>query len=88
MVGRTPWSTAPRMLNTSPASQTMMKSRERPSAEPRRKFSITCGENTTTQQAIDMDLLPKVSMSTVPELLRRSTCPQMPLRASMFRFVP
>ncbi len=35
MVGRTPWSTAPRMLNTSPASQTMMKSRERPSAEPR-----------------------------------------------------
>jgi len=28
---------------------------ERPSAEDRRKFSMICGEKTTTQQAIDMD---------------------------------
>lgn len=56
MVGRTPWKTAPRMLQTSPASQTMMKKTERPSAEERRKFSRIWGEKTTIQQAIEMDL--------------------------------
>jgi hypothetical protein len=56
MVGRTPCMTAPRMLNTSPANQTMRNRRERPSAEPRRKFSMICGENTTTQQAIEIEL--------------------------------
>jgi hypothetical protein len=56
MVGSTPCMTAPKMLNTSPANQTMRKRRERPSAEPRWKFSMICGENTTTQQAIEIDL--------------------------------
>jgi hypothetical protein len=56
MVGRTPWRTAPRMLKTSPASQTMMNWRERPSAAPRRKFSMICGLKTTTQHAMEMDL--------------------------------
>jgi hypothetical protein len=56
MVGKTPCSTAPRMLKTSPASQTMMNCSERPSEEPRRKFSMICGEKTTTQQAIDIEL--------------------------------
>jgi len=30
--------------------------RDSPSALPRRKFSTICGENTTTQQAMEMDL--------------------------------
>src|SRR2546429_85743 len=57
MVGNTPCNTAPRMLKTSPANQTIRKTRDRPSAEPRTKFSIICGEKTTTQQATDIDLL-------------------------------
>jgi hypothetical protein len=44
------------MLKTSPANQTTRKRRERPSAEPRRKFSMIWGEKTTTQQAIEIDL--------------------------------
>ena len=56
MVGRTPCRTAPRMLKTSPRSQTMMKTMERPSAEERRMFSIIWGEKTTTQQAIEIEL--------------------------------
>lgn len=55
MVGSTPWSTAPKMLNTSPRSQTIMKMSERPSAEERRKFSTIWGLKTTTQQAIDTE---------------------------------
>lgn len=55
MVGSTPWSTAPRMLKTSPASQMMMNSTERPSAELRLKFSMICGENTTIQHAMEID---------------------------------
>jgi len=30
---------------------------ERPSALPRRKFSTICGEKTTTQQAMDIELV-------------------------------
>jgi hypothetical protein len=44
------------MLKTSPANQTMRNRSDRPSAEPRRKFSMICGEKTTTQQAIEIDL--------------------------------
>ena len=44
------------MLNMSPMSQTTMNCRDRPSAELRRKFSMICGENTTTQAAMDMEL--------------------------------
>jgi hypothetical protein len=55
MVGRTPCMTAPRMLKTSPASQMTRNTTDSPSAEPRRKFSMICGEKTTTQQAIDTD---------------------------------
>lgn len=36
---------------------------------------MICGEKTTTQQAIDMDLLTEVSMAAVPELLRRKYVP-------------
>ena len=46
---------APRMLKMSPRSQMIMKVRESPSADERRKFSIICGEKTTTQQAMDME---------------------------------
>jgi hypothetical protein len=56
IVGKTPWKTVPRMLNTSPVSQTLTKSDERPSAEPRRKFSTIWGEKTTTQHAMEMEL--------------------------------
>lgn len=55
MVGSTPCSTAPRMLKTSPASQTMRNWRDRPSALPRLKFSTIWGEKTTTQQAMEME---------------------------------
>lgn len=55
-MGRTPWNRAPKMLKTSPSSQTMTNCSDRPSADPRRKFSIICGEKTTTQQAIEMEL--------------------------------
>ena len=34
----------------------MMKVRERPSVEERRKFSMICGEKTTIQQAMEMEL--------------------------------
>ena len=44
------------MLKTSPSSQTMMNCTDSPSALPRRKFSRICGEKTTTQHAIDMEL--------------------------------
>jgi hypothetical protein len=57
IVGKTPWSTAPRILKTSPASQTTTKRSDRPSADPLRKFSMICGEKTTTQQAMDIDLI-------------------------------
>jgi hypothetical protein len=40
IVGNTPCSTAPRMLKTSPASQTMINCNDNPSAEPLLKFSI------------------------------------------------
>lgn len=33
----------------------MMKATERPSADLLRKFSIICGEKTTTQQAMEME---------------------------------
>jgi hypothetical protein len=56
MVGRTCCNTAPRMLKTSPSSQAIMNWTERPSALERRKFSRICGEKTTTQQAMEMDL--------------------------------
>lgn len=56
IVGSTPWRIAPRILKTSPANQTMMNCSESPSAEPLLKFSIIWGENTTTQQAIDIEL--------------------------------
>ena len=32
-----------------------MKMIDKPSAEPRRKFSIICGEKTTIQQAIEIE---------------------------------
>lgn len=32
-----------------------MKTTDSPSAEPRRKFSMICGEKTTTQHAIEME---------------------------------
>lgn len=41
------------MLAISPASHIMMNSIERPSALLRRKFSIICGEKTTTQHAVE-----------------------------------
>lgn len=44
------------MLKTSPVSQMMMNWMDKPSAEERRKFSMICGEKTTTQHAIDMEL--------------------------------
>jgi hypothetical protein len=44
------------MLNTSPASQTMMNWSDKPSALLLRKFSTIWGEKTTTQQAIDIEL--------------------------------
>jgi hypothetical protein len=56
MVGSTPCRAAPRMLKTSPSSQTMMNCSERPSALPQRRFSTIWGEKTTTQQAIEMEL--------------------------------
>jgi hypothetical protein len=56
IVGKTPCRTAPRILKTSPTSQTTRKRRERPSADPRRKFSMIWGEKTTTQQAIEIEL--------------------------------
>jgi len=34
----------------------MMKWSDSPSALPRRKFSMICGEKTTTQQAMEMEL--------------------------------
>jgi hypothetical protein len=34
----------------------MMKGTDKPSALPRRKFSRICGEKTTTQQAMEMEL--------------------------------
>lgn len=47
----------------------MMKAMERPSAELLLKFSMICGENTTTQQAIDiepaMPLIASKSMETM-----------------------
>ena len=49
------------MLNTSPRSQTMTKRSERPSQEPRRKFSRICGVKTTIQQDMEME----------PEMLER-----------------
>ena len=55
IVGRTPCKIAPRILNTSPSSHTIRNARERPSAEERRKFSMICGEKTTTQHAIEME---------------------------------
>lgn len=55
-MGRTPCRTAPRMLKTSPASQTMTNWRDRPSAALRRKFSMIWGLKTTTQHAMEMDL--------------------------------
>lgn len=55
-MGSTPCRTAPRMLKMSPKSQIMMKAMERPSVEERRVFSIICGEKTTTQQAMEMEL--------------------------------
>ncbi len=60
MVGSTPWRTAPKILKTSPASQTMMNWSDKPSALLRRKFSMICGEKTTTQQAMEMDLVEAV----------------------------
>ena len=39
----------------------MRKTRERPSAEERRKFSIICGEKTTTQQAMEIELSESIS---------------------------
>lgn len=38
-----------------------MNCKDKPSALPRRKFSTICGENTTTQQAMDMELPKTVS---------------------------
>jgi len=55
-VGSTPCRTAPRMLKTSPRSQTMRKARERPEAEERRAFSMIWGVKTTIQQAMEMEL--------------------------------
>lgn len=45
---------APRTLNTSPASQITRKDSDKPSPDRRRKFSMIWGENTTSQQAIEM----------------------------------
>ena len=56
MVGSTPCRTAPMMLKMSPRSQTIMKRRERPEAEWRRKFSRIWGVKTTIQQAMEIDL--------------------------------
>jgi len=55
MVGRMPWRIPPSILKTSPTSQMTMKVIDRPSAEERRKFSMICGEKTTTQQAIEIE---------------------------------
>lgn len=48
----------------------MMKVTERPSADERRKFSMICGEKTTTQQAMEIEpLMPlRASMSTAKPL--------------------
>jgi hypothetical protein len=62
IVGRTCWNTAPRTLNTSPASQITRNDNESPSPDRRRKFSIICGENTTSQQT--MEILP-----VIPEMV-------------------
>src|ERR1700761_7001022 len=55
IVGRTPCRIAPRMLKTSPANHTTINTIDSPSAEPLRKFSMIWGENTTTQQAIEIE---------------------------------
>lgn len=89
MVGRTPCKTAPRILNTSPASQMIRNSNERPSAEPRRKFSIICGEKTTTQQAMEIELLGcsgwlvrAMNYRPKEKERERERYPQIPLNAS------
>jgi hypothetical protein len=48
--------TAPKILKTSPANHTTRNKSDKPSADPRRKFSMICGEKTTTQQAREIDL--------------------------------
>ena len=55
-MGRTPCRTAPRILKTSPSSQTITNWIERPSALLRRKFSTIWGEKTTTQHAMETEL--------------------------------
>ena len=86
MVGRTPCSIDPSILNTSPANHTTMNTIERPSADCRRKFSTICGEKTTTQQAIEIDLS-LISQKTLAQWHGSVAYPQMPLRASMSRVV-
>lgn len=62
MVGRTPWRTAPRMLKTSPTSQTMMNCTERASALLRWKFWMIWGENTTTSSRVSaLEVVPSGS---------------------------
>lgn len=55
IVGSTPCSKAPAMLKMSPASHMMINAIDKPSAELLLKFSMICGEKTTTQQAIETE---------------------------------
>lgn len=74
----------------------MMKTRERPVAECRRKFSRIWGVKTTIQQAIEMDLGRCQQRFGCDWRVQRIigaeeqglTNPQMPLRAAMSRLRP
>jgi hypothetical protein len=54
IVGRTCCNIAPSTLNTSPASHITKNDKDNPSPDRRRKFSMIWGENTTSQQAIEI----------------------------------
>jgi hypothetical protein len=54
MVGSRCCRIAPKTLKTSPASHITRKDSDNPSPERLRKFSIICGEKTTSQHAMDM----------------------------------
>jgi hypothetical protein len=67
IVGRTCCSIAPKTLNMSPASHITKNDKDRPSPDRRRKFSIICGEKTTSQHAIEM-------LPVIPDIVSAENC--------------
>src|SRR5271155_160361 len=61
IVGSTCCNIAPSTLKTSPASHITRNERDNPSPDRRRKFSMICGEKTTSQQAIEiLPVMPEI----------------------------